>query len=53
MAPRITSPSDGVACARRDMVEGTYFPAVSMYTMPEQAEGAMLSVNFGALLHHV
>lgn len=29
-------------------MEATYFPAVSLYTLPEQPEGATLSVNFGA-----
>lgn len=27
--------------------EGTYYPAASLYTMPEQAEGASLTFNFG------
>lgn len=42
--------SQGIAY--RDMVEGTYCPAVSLYTLPEQAEGATLSVNFGPGFAH-
>ncbi|GLC45275.1 hypothetical protein PLESTB_000717800 [Pleodorina starrii] len=33
--------------AFRDFNEGTYYPAVSLYTMPEQQEGATVTVNFG------
>ena len=32
----------------RDILEGTYFPAVSMYTAHAQTEGATLTANFGA-----
>jgi len=32
----------------RELLEGTHYPAVSLYTLPEQAAGASLSVNFGA-----
>ena len=34
----------------RDIHEGTYYPAVSLFTLPEQAEGATVTFNFGA--HH-
>ena len=30
------------------MNEGTYYPAVSLYTLPEQQEGATVTFNFGA-----
>ncbi|CAL5229622.1 g12986 [Coccomyxa viridis] len=33
--------------AYRDMNEGTYYPAVSLYTLPEQQEGATVTFNFG------
>ncbi|KAG2492185.1 hypothetical protein HYH03_009433 [Edaphochlamys debaryana] len=33
--------------AFRDFNEGTYYPAVSLYTMPEQTEGATVNLNFG------
>ncbi|GIL55194.1 hypothetical protein Vafri_10798 [Volvox africanus] len=33
--------------AFRDFNEGTYYPAVSIYTMPEQTEGATVTLNFG------
>ncbi len=29
------------------MNEGTYYPAASLYTMPEQEEGATVTFNFG------
>jgi len=38
----------GVLC--RDIHEGTYYPAVSLFTLPEQSEGATVTFNFGA--HH-
>ena len=34
----------------RDIHEGTYYPAVSLFTLPEQSEGATVTFNFGA--HH-
>ncbi|GAX74000.1 hypothetical protein CEUSTIGMA_g1450.t1 [Chlamydomonas eustigma] len=30
-----------------DILEGTYYPAISIFTLPEQREGATVSVNFG------
>jgi Set1/Ash2 histone methyltransferase complex subunit ASH2 len=33
--------------AAEDLLEGTYYPTVSLYTLPEQAEGATVTVNFG------
>lgn len=30
-----------------DIPEGTYYPMVSLYTMPEQLEGASVAANFG------
>ena len=33
----------------REVLEGTYYPALSMYTMPEQKEGATAAFNFGVL----
>ena len=30
-----------------DVMEGTYYPCASIYTMPEQGEGARLRANFG------
>ena len=33
--------------AFRDILEGTYYPAVSLFTLPEQAEGASALFNFG------
>lgn len=33
--------------AFQDFKEGTYYPAASLYTMPEQSEGATVSFNFG------
>ncbi|KXZ54453.1 hypothetical protein GPECTOR_4g1004 [Gonium pectorale] len=38
--------------AFRDFNEGTYYPAVSLYTMPEQSEGATVSVNFGPMFQY-
>ena len=35
-------------CACRDINEGTYYPAASLYTLPEQSEGATVTFNFGA-----
>ncbi len=35
---------------RRDVHEGTYYPAVSLFTLPEQSEGATVTFNFG--MHH-
>ena len=29
-------------------MEGTYFPCASLYTLPEQSEGATVTFNFGA-----
>ena len=31
----------------RDIKEGTYYPALSIYTFPDQKEGASVAVNFG------
>lgn len=31
----------------RGMLEGTYYPAESLYTLPTQSEGASITVNFG------
>lgn len=31
----------------RDLTEGTYYPAASLYTLPEQTEGATVTFNFG------
>jgi Set1/Ash2 histone methyltransferase complex subunit ASH2 len=33
--------------AYRDVLEGTYFPTASLYTLPEQKEGAKVTFNFG------
>lgn len=33
--------------AYTDIPEGTYYPVISLYTMPEQTEGAAAAVNFG------
>lgn len=33
--------------AYTDILEGTYYPAVSLFTLPEQKEGASVQVNFG------
>mmetsp|Transcript_1749 Transcript_1749/g.4454 ORF Transcript_1749/g.4454 Transcript_1749/m.4454 type:complete len:307 (+) Transcript_1749:122-1042(+) len=33
--------------AYRDVTEGKYYPAGSIYTLPEQAEGATLCFNYG------
>ncbi|EIE21563.1 hypothetical protein COCSUDRAFT_48164 [Coccomyxa subellipsoidea C-169] len=33
--------------AYRDIFEGTYYPAASLYTLPEQTEGATVTFNFG------
>lgn len=33
--------------AFRDFLEGTYHPAASLYTLPEQAEGATVAFSFG------
>ncbi len=38
--------------AFRDFNEGTYYPAVSLYTMPEQVEGATVTLNFGPVFKH-
>eukprot|EP00891_Asterochloris_glomerata_P008135 jgi/Astpho2/8135/e_gw1.00120.119.1_t len=37
--------------AYRDLKEGTYCPAVSLYTLPDQAEGATVTLNFGPDFH--
>lgn len=34
----------------RDILEGTYYPAISIYTLPSQSEGATVSVKFGMRL---
>ncbi len=33
----------------RDVLDGTYYPCASIYTLPEQTEGATVSFNFGVL----
>lgn len=33
--------------AYEDIPEGTYYPALSLYTLPHQREGATLTANFG------
>mmetsp|Transcript_13808 Transcript_13808/g.37303 ORF Transcript_13808/g.37303 Transcript_13808/m.37303 type:complete len:297 (-) Transcript_13808:206-1096(-) len=33
--------------AYKDIPEGTYYPAASLYTMPEQTEGVTVAFNFG------
>uniref|UniRef100_A0A383WIE8 B30.2/SPRY domain-containing protein n=1 Tax=Tetradesmus obliquus TaxID=3088 RepID=A0A383WIE8_TETOB len=33
--------------AAEDLLEGTYYPTVSLFTLPEQAEGATVTMNFG------
>ncbi len=33
--------------AFKDIPEGTYYPAVSLYTLPEQTEGVTVAFNFG------
>ncbi len=30
-----------------DILEGTYYPSVSIFTLPEQSEGATVKANFG------
>lgn len=35
-----------------DILEGTYYPAASTFTLPEQAEGATLTFNFGPVFQH-
>lgn len=45
--------SEGAVSDVRDFKEGTYYPAASLYTLPEQAEGATVAFNFGAPLLHV
>lgn len=32
----------------RDILEGTYYPAASMYTKCAQKDGASVTANFGA-----
>ena len=44
----VTSIDSPAAC--RDLKEGTYCPAVSLYTLPDQAEGATVTLNFGKCL---
>ena len=39
--------SVAVTCALRDIMEGTYYPAASLFTHPLQAEGASVTFNFG------
>lgn len=43
-------PPQGVAF--KDFLEGTYHPAASLYTLPEQAEGATVAFNFGPDFAH-
>jgi len=35
-----------------DILEGTYYPAISVFTLPEQREGATVTVNFGPSFVH-
>ncbi|KAK9811769.1 hypothetical protein WJX72_009761 [[Myrmecia] bisecta] len=42
--------SQGVAY--RDFKEGTYYPAASLYTLPDQKEGATVTFNFGPDFKH-
>ena len=35
----------------RDIHEGTYYPAVSLFTLPQEAAGATVTCNFGAQQH--
>ena len=35
-----------------DILEGTYYPCASIYTMPEQTEGATVKANFGPIFAH-
>lgn len=35
-----------------DLLEGTYYPAASLYTLPEQREGATVTFNFGPHFAH-
>lgn len=42
--------SQGVAY--RDLLEGTYYPAASLYTLPEQELGAAVTFNFGPHFAH-
>ena len=44
------TPEQRSACACRDIHEGTYYPAVSLFTLPQEAEGATVTCNFGAHL---
>ncbi len=45
MAFTLNGELQGVAYA--DVLEGTYYPAASLYTLPQQAEGATVRFNFG------
>lgn len=36
--------------SHRDILEGTYCPAASIYTLPEQIDGATLTFNFGGFM---
>jgi Set1/Ash2 histone methyltransferase complex subunit ASH2 len=38
--------------AFRDVAEGTYYPMLSLFTLPEQGEGATLSLNPGPAFKH-
>lgn len=38
--------------AYEDILEGTYYPSASLYTLPEQAEGAEVTFNFGPDFKH-
>ena len=35
-----------------DIVDGTYYPAASLYTRPEQTAGASVTFNFGPDFKH-
>jgi Set1/Ash2 histone methyltransferase complex subunit ASH2 len=38
--------------AYRELLEGTYYPAAAVFTLPEQKEGAAVSFNFGPGFAH-
>ncbi|KAK9831379.1 hypothetical protein WJX81_007699 [Elliptochloris bilobata] len=38
--------------AYRGIHEGTYYPAVSLFTLPQQAQGATVTCNFGPTFAH-
>ena len=44
----VTLDSVGAAGGCREVLEGKYYPAASMFTLPQQKEGASVTLNFGA-----